>query len=45
MTVTLNEQLGPPLTVHETAVVPTINTDPDGGAQVTAPQEPDGTAE
>jgi hypothetical protein len=39
-TVTLNEQLGPLVVVHETVVVPTANTDPDGGAHVTTPQPP-----
>jgi hypothetical protein len=40
-TVTLNEQLGPPMVVQETVVVPTANTDPEGGAHVTVPQPSD----
>jgi hypothetical protein len=36
--VMLNEQLGPPAAVHKTVVVPTSNTDPEGGTQVTVPQ-------
>ena len=42
MTVTLNEQLGPSSMLHDTSVVPTGNTDPDDGTQVTEPlQSPD----
>jgi hypothetical protein len=37
-TVTLNEQLGAPLRVQVTFVVPTENTDPEGGVQVAVPQ-------
>jgi hypothetical protein len=37
-TVTLKEQLGPSISEQETGVVPTTNTDPDGGTQVTSSQ-------
>jgi len=40
LTVTVKSQLGPPLTVQVTAVVPTLNVDPDGGAQDTVPHGP-----
>ena len=39
-TVTKNSQLGPPLTVHATVVVPAGNVEPDGGLHVTLPQVP-----
>jgi hypothetical protein len=40
-TVTVNEQLGPAPVVQVTVVAPTAKKDPDGGAQLTAPQTPD----
>jgi hypothetical protein len=39
-TVTKNPQLGPPLTIHDTGVVPAGKVAPDGGLHVTAPQVP-----
>lgn len=40
MTVTVKSQLGPWLLVQVTGVVPTGNVEPDGGLQVTVPQDP-----
>jgi len=40
LTVTVNEQLGPAVVVHETVVVPLGKNDPEAGVQVTVPQPP-----
>jgi hypothetical protein len=41
VTVTVNEQPGPLAVAQLTVVVPTANSEPDEGAQVTEPQSPE----
>ncbi len=40
VTVTVNEQLGPPATEQVTVVTPLANDEPEAGEQVTVPQVP-----
>jgi hypothetical protein len=44
-TVMLNEQVEPLSVEHETVVVPTTNTAPEGGEQIMAVQLPDASTE